>query len=369
MIKVLSKLGSSIIMLMICTALLCTDYLGQKKGNSEIDLTRRWSYRSSTTDNRVATSYQGRLFFVSDGGKLNALSSAGEKVWSSEFGGDVRSNLLVTENGLFFVSSRASDESRKTAKLHSISKDTGVTNWTVSVDSAERSYLKAFNATIVIVSTSGLVESVDGRSGAVKWTRQIVDGLAGEPAFAATRATIASTSKQIFSVSLETGETVFMRQVPVNITTLSQIEGATIVGDARGKLAYYSDESEFPSWTFKSGGEVSHIIPIGDNLLVGSHDNFVYLISERNGGRRWKKRLSGRIAQLVKIDDRYVLIATTGETRAEIVDLSGGKVVAQISFDRGEDISSPPIAGVNGDLFVLTTEAIYAYQSKSFAKK
>ena len=347
---------------LICSFSLCSSLLGQKKAAVEVDVTKCWSYPLGDTASERIASDGSSVFLAMGGAKVEALSVDGKKIWSSEFGGAISSNILVADSGLFLVTSTISSDAVKTGGsiLRSISKETGITTWTLKLPDAERHFLDSFNGAVIVVSKNGAIVSIDAKNGNVKWKREITEGFVAKPAFTGASVIVATTGKQIFGVSLATGEVDSMRKVPYVVTALNAAaNGETIEGDERGNVSALNGTDK-PIWKFKTGGEISSIFAVGDHLLVTSHDNFVYFLVGRNGGRVWKKRLAGRVAQIANVMDRYALISSFEEHGAVLTFLSNGRVAGQIKLGEDETFTSPPIVS-NGLIFALSNKTANAY--------
>ncbi|MBK8467124.1 MAG: PQQ-binding-like beta-propeller repeat protein [Chloracidobacterium sp.] len=303
-----------------------------------------------------------RVFLGLNGARIEALSRDGKKIWSSEFGGEISSNIIATDGSLFFATSEVAGETSKSSgsKLRWVSKDTGITNWTMTLPDTDRHYLGLFNGAVIVVSKNGALDAIDVRSGKVEWTRQIAEGFVGEPSFTASSVMLATTGKQILDVSLKNGEINSVRKFPFAVTALSAAENyVLILGDERGNVSA-SNGGDKPIWTFKTGGEISKVSAFDGHVLVASHDNFVYFLSSRNGGRIWKKRLSGRIGQISRVTERFALISSFEEREAVLTDIANGRVAGRIVFGENESLVARPIAA-NGLIFVLTNTAAYSY--------
>jgi outer membrane protein assembly factor BamB len=361
----------TLVSLTICIVLLFSHLFAQKKGANEIDITKKWSHPFTVAALDAMALYANEVFVGSEDGKIEAISSSGKKVWSSEFGGNLVSDLVALENGLFFVTSIGPNATQGSegVKLRCVSRDTGITTWTLPLDNAEEYFLTASSGSIVVSSSSGAIRSVDTKSGATRWTRQIADGLSCEPAFTATSITLATATNQILSVSFASGEIEEIRKVRFDVKAMARTRGAVVVGDERGNLSYYADGAEKPVWNFKAGGEISHIAPSSEGILVASHDDFVYYLAVRNGSRLWKRRLAGRATQIANIIDQYALISSSSYPRLEIVDISSGKVAGQLTLANDGALVSQPVADANGDLFLATSDRVYGYWSKEFVRK
>ncbi len=301
------------------------------------------------------------VYLGSEGAKIEALSLDGRKLWSSELGGDISSNLVPVEKGLLLATSTlASDSPKATATLRNLSKETGITSWMLKLPNAGRYFLNPYNGFVIVVAQNGVVEAVDARDGTVKWKREIAEGFVAEPAFTPAKMIVATTGRQIFSISLASGEIESMRKSVYGVTALGELPtGEIVVGDERGGVSTMNGTDK-PTWKFKSGGEISKIFQIGDSILATSHDNFIYYLLARNGDVDWKKRLSGRVMHLANITDKYALTMSFDDNNAVFTDLFTGKVAGQIGFADEEKLVSAPVA-INGSIFLLTDRAVYSY--------
>lgn len=335
--------------------------LGQiKPVSAEITVSRCWAY--PTTDLGSAIASDGTHIFTGGGAaKIESLTLDGKKIWSSELGGTISSNLLSTQKGLVLATSteRAAGE-KATSILRSLSKETGITNWSVKLPDAERFLLGQNSAAIIVVSKNGMIQSIDSGDGSVKWKREIADGFAAEPVFSSTKVIVAGKANQIFSIALATGEIESMRKSLYAVTSLSELpSGEIVVGDERGNVSTLNGTDK-PLWRFKSGGEISRIFTSGENILATSHDNFIYLLMARNGDVDWKKRLGGRVLQLANIGDRYVLTMSFEEDNVILTDLVTGKVAGQLVLGESEKLVAQPVSA-NGSIFMLSDRAVYSY--------
>ncbi len=357
-----TPLSRTTIPVFLYTILLCLNLFAQEKADIEFDIAKCWSYSTGDLRGEQIAADDSLVFLGFDGARIEALSRDGKKVWSSEFGGKISSNIVTTGSSLLFVTSTVSDEAPKPSgsNLRWVSKDTGITNWTVTLPDADQYRLGVINETIFVVSKNGAIESIDVKSGKVKWNRQIAEGFVGDPAFNGSSVTLATTDKQLFNISLENGEIYSMRKLPFAVTALSAAEnGELIIGDERGNVSALNGGSK-PVWTFKTGGEISKIFTFEEHLLVASHDNFVYFLSARNGGRIWKKRLAGRVGQVARVTEQLVLISSFEERGTVLTDTSNGRIVGRIAFGENESLAARPVVA-NGFILALTNVAVYGY--------
>lgn len=349
----------TILQIAICAALAAAGVFGQVKPAGEFDVAKCWTFPIGDEPGR-AIATDGTLVYLGTGGaKVAALSLTGKQLWSTELGGEISSNILTSDNGLELVTTTATGTGG--SLLRSLSKETGITIWAVKLPDAERHFLGSNDGSIIAVSGSGTVQAIDAKDGAVRWKRDIAKGFTGEPAFANGHVYVASAGKQIFGISLVSGEIDSMHKTAFGVTALGQsTDGDVIVGDERGNVISLHNGNDKPNWKFKSGGEISSIRGLDGHLLVTSHDNFVYYLSNERGNVVWKKRRSARVLQLGTVLDQYAVISSFEEHGAVLADLEKGKVAGRIVFADDESLAAGP-ATSGGGIFVLTNAAAYGY--------
>ncbi len=350
------------ILITVLICLLSEGISGQNVTSDEIDVTRCWYAGTETTPLTVAAD-NGHLFLGLTGAKVETLSRSGRKMWSSELGGAISSNLLPIGDSLMLVTSTTgSNGIRKPGSvLRSLSKETGVTNWTSNIVDAEQHFLHSHNGWIVVVSTNGSIHALDGSAGTVIWKREIASGFAARPAFTATSLLVASTTEQIFSIALSTGEITEMKRLPYPITAITTTQmGEFIAGDERGNISLLPNGTEKPDWKFKSGGQISSLVAVQAHVLAASHDNFVYYLVARSGNVAWKRRLAGRAAHVVNISDRYALLSSVGDDGATLIDLQNGKVAGTLPVENGESLSGESVFSDNR-IFAITEKGAYGF--------
>lgn len=178
----------SFLLLLLCTNVLLFSAYSQTTQAREIDLSKCWSYPMSETGSELALD-SSRVFLGSAKAKVEALSYSGKKLWASELGGDIISNISPLESGLFFVTASTAIGAERVGPgvLRSLSKETGITNWTLKLPDADKYFIGGFNGSVVIVANSGLIHSVDMKSGAVKWSREIAASSVAKPVFTSKR--------------------------------------------------------------------------------------------------------------------------------------------------------------------------------------
>lgn len=331
---------------------------GSNGSHGEVTLSRCWNF--PVDDGRTVTVDATRVIVGSGGAKLEAFAMDGKKLWATELGGEIASNVLVGSGGVFMVTSAVNAGSGKgggTARF--LSLETGITVWTAKLPEADKYSLGFGTDSIIVVTSGGTIEAFATNTGATRWRRELAEGVVGEPRFNHANVYLASSAKQIFTVSLASGEIVAVTKMQFAPTAVSEISGDIFIGDERGNVTSLGRRDK-ANWNFKSGGKISAIVEVGGNLLAASNDNFVYLFSGRSGNVAWKKRLNERVSQIGAIDDRFAIVSGYEENGAHLMEINSGKTVGQLNFDGDEFAVARPVYS-NGRVFILTNGAIYSF--------
>ena len=341
---------------LILTAALATLAVAQTAATDELDVVRCWAIASEAPVSQTAAD-GGRFYAGSDGARLSAFSMDGKETWSAEFGGRIVSNILVGEQSLFVATNSSGEPAASVLRI--VSRDTGIVAGIVPLPAADAHFISRSNGSMVVVSSSGVVQLMDDK-GAVKWRREIAKGFAGVPVFGTERLYIASTTQQIFTIRIATGEIESVRKVtfPVTAVAVGQT-GGLLVGDERGNLTSLTSEGR-TNWRFRSGARITRIFNSNDSILALSNDNFVYCIDLSNGGVNWKRRLGGRAAHSLTINGTYALTTSIDEHGAVLTGLANGRPVGQITFAADEFVTTDP-AAMGGLVLIGTNIAVYGY--------
>lgn len=332
----------------------------EKPAETEIVATKCWAYEVQT--GRRLSSDGARIFLATAEARIEAVSIDGRKLWSSELGGETASNLLVTDGGVFVASAvTPTGDKAATASLRLLSLDTGITSQTIKLPDASQHFLHQVNGSLIVVSENGTIQSLDAKTGVVRWRREIAERFAGEPYFGAEKVIVSSAAKALFTVLLTTGEIESMRKLASQPTAaLHTATGELVTGDERGGISLFQNDKNGEYWRFKSGASISSVRLIGGNFLAASNDNFIYMLTPRSGGMAWKRRLAGRVTQIGMLENSLALVSSLEENGATFISLAGGKQLGQITLDEGEFLTANPVSA-SGLILVLTNDRLIAY--------
>lgn len=321
-----------------------------------ISFTKCWAIPASIDPSAGLSADQSAGYFADSGGKVTAVElKSGNIEWSSEVGGAVLSNILVTDRSVFVAAKTGTD-----AVLRSLSLETGLPGWTVPLPVSERFEIRRGEGTIFVIAFSGEIIAISEADGSVKWKNAIAERL--RSAYVGDDAVIIlgeSGRSKILS-PLDGSE---QGQIALSSKDLSiSIRGRSniLVTDERGSLTSL-DPAGRRNWRFKSGGRIGFLRLIDDKALVGSADNFVYQIDTDRGNVIWKRRLPGRVANGGLINDEQAVFSVIGERTAYILDIKNGRVVDLLALTGEDSFLFTPIRANGAYLLAGTSNGIAAF--------
>lgn len=332
----------------------------QNGGRPATPIKKCWEYDAESLSE--IASDNDRLFISQSGARVDAVNaSTGQKIWSTELGGEPVSNIAVGDAGLFVVTVSNGANAKKAgfSVLRSLSKDTGITNWSVQLPRSGTAYLGIVPGNIVFASLGGDVAALDRKSGQILWKRSIPSGLSTVPRFTPDSIVFGTNSKEIIVLSPANGTIRLQTKAAFLPTSVIKIADNELVwGDQRGNVVYFGMENKEIKWKLKGGAQISHISSTGDDLLVTSLDNFIYRVSAGNGNILWKKRQAGRVTNAPVVTMDFAVVITNGERTGHIVDPENGKLINQLSLTEGNDFLRSPVILGNSIVFPTATGLI-----------
>src|SRR5262249_1359758 len=123
------------------------------------------------------------------------------------------------------------------------------------------------------------------------WTYEAGDSIESSAAIVGGTVFVGSQKGELVALSLENGSVYwkFATGNPIGESSPAYGNGVVYIGDLGGwRYAMYASDGK-KLWAFKANGEIkSSPVVIGDRLLIGSYDEFLYCLSTRNGSVLWK---------------------------------------------------------------------------------
>ena len=292
------------------------------------------------------------IYLPENGGRITAISlSTGTRLWSTELGGEIRSNVVTLGSNVYAVTV---DPSRH-ARLRSLSITSGIPNLEVEMPSGENVRLGIADNKLVVTLDTGYLAVYEFGDTKPDWQSSLPAIDLSTMLFTPAKIIAATADKRIHAINLADGKESSALPVADQVVALGLFEGNILSGDSRGNLMRYNEDRSV-SWRFRNGARISSIVPTTKGILAASADNFVYMIGGYFGDIRWKKRMAGRVSS-VATDGDVGIVLTVGEPTAVLLNLENGKSVGQFAIS-DDDSFTQPVITADGRLFFFTTKQI-----------
>ena len=130
--------------------------------------TRTWEYKTTPNLGVIPVIDSAAVYFVDSENKLLAIDSkTTARIWSSELGGEVVSNLLLSETSIVLATNSQTTEAGPAPKtfLRSVSRQTGITEWRIEIGTSTNVWIGAYTGAIVALGESGSVTALSRGDG------------------------------------------------------------------------------------------------------------------------------------------------------------------------------------------------------------
>ena len=320
-----------------------------------------WSYNVAIVQDAGIAADKAQGYFGTSDGKLSAIDlKTGQPAWSTEVGGKLASEIVVSDKAIYAGSGAA--ESGGQAVVNSLSPITGLQNWRIRVPTYQRFHLGLGAAGLAIVSGSGDIWLLNEGDGTVVWKSAASGSIASAPRFDNGKLIVATAAKRIEEFSLSDGKRTASLPLKFVPTLVGGGTSAVVYSDEKGAV-FSSEPGGGQNWKFKAGGRITYVKPVDDNVLLGSVDNFVYFMSIERGNILWKRRLPGRIASGGLIGEKLAAFTVVGEPSAFVIDLESGRVVDQLALAGEDSFLLTPIRANGIYLLAATGTGISAFST------
>ncbi|MCD9188056.1 MAG: PQQ-like beta-propeller repeat protein [Pyrinomonadaceae bacterium] len=145
-----------------------------------------------------------------------------------------------------------------------------------------------------------------------------------------------------------------------------KIDSKYILGYIDGTIVLIDSDLKTLFWKTKVGGEVTGIMPLKSGILVSSKDNFLYFLNSVNANKIWKKRMSGRILNILNIDGDLVAPIVPDSKEISLIDVVKGVEVGKILEENKDKIID--VKKFSHNILILLTESGLAKYSVNRCK-
>jgi outer membrane protein assembly factor BamB len=319
-------------------------------------LTIRWRYDSGRSLNLTPAFDNERIYLPLAGGIIVALRATdGQLYWRSEMGGELSAAPAADDQKIYVASETgvSEDGSRRTSgALRALGREGGVTHWMTPLVVPLRGALTVNRKRIFAGGSDGRIYAFDKETGGVYWSIPSGESFNCQPTVSDSRVYFGSEDGSLLAVDESTGKMIWRYRTRGSVRgPFAVVDGAVYFGSGDGYVYAVNSKGRL-IWRNRTGAGVQAVMLVGQNLLVASLDNFVYLLS-LNGSRVWKRQMPGRIsAQPLTIEDAALFTPLTSSAGV-VLALRDGRQVN--SLPTGEEITTSAAPVAVGDVVLLTT--------------
>jgi len=305
------------------------------------------------------------VYLVDSENRVTALDRRrGSVIWTAELGGSVDAEIVNALSSLVVLTkTQSSDPGASGYFLRAISKETGITRWVTKLPAARNYRLQRVSENLFLVEDGVTVSAINVADGAKKWERMGVTAIRSDGRNLAGTLVLVKDSDGIQILSTIDGRVLGrLGRKPFPTVFASRLPETKIFGDSRGIVESKSD-GEGVEWTYKTGGAVSDLIVVGDEVIAASADNFLYSISLDSGNIEWKRKMPGRINSTHLLGVEKIVLTVVGDKSAYILDISDGKFLEQLVLPGEEEYIGHPLKGDAEFVAALTSKGVAAFAS------
>jgi outer membrane protein assembly factor BamB len=334
-----------------------------------------WEYGAKNGQTTViASDNELQLIIKNNNSSLISLDpSTRLENWKTEIRGQIQPKIISDEDNLFFTtdfdSNSDPDDKEKKEKittLNSISLKTGITKWQEKTADNKNIEVKQLpnKELLFVTDDKNALSAIEKEDGTIRWKRNFPNTIISVESISPAEIKIL-TEDRFFRINAGTGD--ILDEVKIETNSAKNFilkEDHLLLGNSLGEVAKIipGRNKNNVLWKIKTGGSISALIELENEVIISSLDNFLYLYSLESGKLKWKRRVSGRINQSPIIFGSYALVVNSADSYASVIDLSDGKVVNQIQIEEENYFSGPPLIFKNL-LLLQTFRGIYFFSN------
>ena len=284
----------------------------------------RWLFRTDSSRLTSPAIANGTAFVVTSSYTLALETAQGRPLWNASISGDTPAAVAY---GFVFSSGRDG--------LFALDAATGEHVWTSRVCGSARSNLIIVDKTVRFVTTNGNVCSIDARTGELLWRKAHLGSVLQSASLSKSSIFIVS-GDPLFALSLPTGERLWSIRLNQSrdVSPAVVVDDMAYIGTDKGLLIALNISTGLPVWRYESA-QVLILPPVGanDTIFVTGSDGRVSILDMRTGKRLGRLQLNDTRPLPFAIANRSLFIATRQ-----------GRVY---SFRQGHEVQRTPRLGMD----------------------
>ena len=314
-----------------------------------------WRFRAGEAVSAAPVVGGDMIYFVTEGGRLYAISLQGRKIWARVTGDERAAATNRTRQAARFVTPPLFVRDTVLAGaddgcLHALESTTGKTRWKYKAGESIHSTANWVEVDgergcgiVVISQENGIVHCVDLASGKARWTSPPVERCDASPGVGSNFIAFGSCAAALHFVSAAKGEMLATLALGADgqVAGGVAVSGDQVFAGTLGGMIVCADVKKGIVWTNQIAKGEAFATPAvtADRVVAGANDGFVYCLDRADGRKLWSFEAGDSVLSPVVAGDRVVVSAGGSLFILRLKD--GGKLWAA---KPGDLITSPAVA-------------------------
>jgi len=323
-----------------------------------------------------------RLFLLNDSGKLFAIHKHGGKtLWKRRLGALAAASPAYADGTVYVVLLQRSLKGRgaRIGRVVALDGKTGKVRWARELASRSESSPLIAGDRLYFGSESGTVYAMSARDGSVRWRFRADGAVKGGLALADGRLYFGDYGGRVYAIRQDSGRQVWRASTRGGrfglgagnfYSTPAVAYGRVYMGNTDGRIYSFSASSGRLAWSRSTGGyvyaspAVAQLPGSRPMVYAGSYSGRFFALDARSGAVRWSRGGNGRISGGASVIGDIVYYADLGNKRTIGLGARTGRKVFE--HERG---SYNPVVSDGETIYLTGYHAMYALQPLSTADK
>jgi outer membrane protein assembly factor BamB len=319
----------------------------------------KWTFDADGMFKSAPVISDGKIVVGSTSGELICLDMNGKLLWKFKTENAFEAPALI-QNGIVYAGNLS-------GILYAIDLKTGAKKWEYKTENqimGAPAYAEVAEKKIIAIgSYDFFLHGVDAITGKGLWKYESDNYLNSSPAIYNGKAVFGGCDGFLHQVNLKDGKADSKTQVATYIASSPAIEGSkAYVGDYDGSFSCIDLANKKVVWKYENKESTQPFIAsasiIGDRVIIGSRDKFLYCFDKTKGDIRWKVNTGNRVEASTVVNKMQVL-AVNMRGDVMVLDIKTGKKIW--TYELGVGVMNTPavvegaivLAGSDGNVYML----------------
>ena len=324
----------------------------------------KWTYDANGIFKSAPVVCDDKIVVGSTNGTLYCLNMKGDSLWGFKTDNSIEAPALIHNNTVYFGNLSGS--------FFALDLNTGRQIWEYKTENqimgAPTLFQKGDKTILAVGSYDYYLHGVDAQTGKGLWKYESDNFLNSAPALAVDKAVFGGCDGFLHLVNMTDGSLAGKVEIATYVASSPAVKNnLAYIGDYDGGFNCIDLKEKKIKWRYENPDSdlpfISSPSLIGERVLIGSRDKFLYCFNRETGALIWKKNTGRNIdASTVANKKQVLLVNMRGDV--QLLNISDGSVVW--NYQLGVSAIKAPaviknsiiIAGSDGNVYCLTSPQV-----------